>query len=508
MKLSIINYGTEVNTPTNVKREDDGIIRKLRDITTEQNMGKGAMLVSEVMHTGLGNLNLRRYRKEKIGKSVETFYTPYFTPFLMHHEYGGGGFFSDGDATLVAVGTNIYAKHFAKAMETPVGLADGYVKVGTFISENATIKDQSVIDLIQARRLMTLSIGCKVSDEDYRCSICGNTRADEESCEHRAGEQYDGVTCYHDVYNPWFKEYSAVYMPSDINAVIRRMDVEEGEGNTNEESIIDQQPSIGNIQLYETAGKIFASGGVVPNKPQDNNSKPCITDTNTDNDLYAEVNNMGNKSITDLITQIQELNNNISKNMENADRSNRIVEALSVALRYNIESNISKPDMDNIDDTSQNTDENTTNNDIDNPATPDSPDSSAIIDNQEDIDNPDTKDDNSNNNNDSTDNNDDPGDPDSNTDSNSGDDTNSNKDSNSNTIKADITTTDGSDTTNDADTSVNSDVSTDESGDNIGAQPEERVRIGSIAKGKTNSASRSFTRKPFRLTSISDIANQ
>jgi len=264
MRLSIVNYGTSaiVNVPAYAKREDDAILKSVKEIIAAQNMGKGAAIVSEVLHTDLRNGNMRSYMKKGMDVAAQSFYAPHFTPFLMHHEMGGGGFLSSGDPKLVSVGSNVYAQYFRKAVETATGPASGYLKVGTFVSDSTKIGETLAIDAIQSRRLMSLSIGARVADEDYRCSICGKSRYDEE-CDHSLGKEYDGQMCFVEVYNPFFREYSAVYNPSDINAVIRRMDVEEAEGSVKEEHLVDMMDSLIHLNVYEVTGaKVFPSAPI------------------------------------------------------------------------------------------------------------------------------------------------------------------------------------------------------------------------------------------------------
>lgn len=281
MKLSIVNYGTsaKVQVPSYAKREDDAILAIAKDIVVNQGMGKGAMIVSEVMHTGLRNQNFREYAAKGMDVACRTFYEPHFTPFLMHHEMGGGGLLGGGDPKLVSVGTNLIAQFTKKTVETPVGTANGYVKVGTFISEASKIGDLRAIDAIQARQLMTLSIGARVSDEDYTCSVCGLSRYDDE-CEHTLGKEYDGKICFVNVRNPFFREYSAVYNPSDINAVIRRMDVEESaNGRPVEEHCVDMLQVPSQLNIYEVSGSKVYPSAAIPTKETDMSKPNQTTET-------------------------------------------------------------------------------------------------------------------------------------------------------------------------------------------------------------------------------------
>jgi len=258
MRLSIFNYGLDPNAtvPRAAKAEDDKLVSLAEEVIEKHNFGKGAVVVSEAFHTGLPNFNKRIYMEKGMKEAVSTFYTPHITPFLMHHEMGGGSFLSDGNPTLISVGSNLFAAYYRKKTETATGLASGYGKVATFVPETSKVGEQSAIDALQSRRLLTVSIGAKVNDSDYRCSICGLSRYDSE-CAHTLGEEYDSEICYAEVYNPLFREYSVVYNPSDINAIIRRVDVMEGEDKNDQRQEIDQNPAMGYINIYDSVGKRF-----------------------------------------------------------------------------------------------------------------------------------------------------------------------------------------------------------------------------------------------------------
>lgn len=269
MKLSIVNYGTQLNSQPNKieMKEDDGILAHARQVIEELNMGKGALLVSEVAHTGIVNLNNREYQKKNMDLSVQSFHNPHFTPFLMHHNDGSGGMFSEGSPNLVSVGTNVLGRYFSRRIETTLGIGSGLIKVATFIREKARVGESNAIDLVQSRQLMTLSIGSRIEEKDYVCSICGKSLYDEE-CDHRAGRIYEGEKCYAKVFNPFFREYSAVYNPSDILATIRRMDVMESEGGKIEESAVDSNSGL-SFNVYEI-GRKPAGVGFSPKSGDEN----------------------------------------------------------------------------------------------------------------------------------------------------------------------------------------------------------------------------------------------
>lgn len=496
MKLHIVNYGSEVTAPDSMKREDNDIVKKVKAVAEQSNMGKGAVIVSEVMHTGLPNLNFRRYRKEGIGKATQTFYTPYYTPFLMHHESGGGGLFTGGDPNLISIGANIYAKYSPKKTETYSGMADGYIKVGTFISDTASIGGQNAIEAIQSRQILTLSIGSKVSDENYRCSICGVSRYGEDSCDHVAGQEYDGEISYHDVFSPWFKEYSAVYKPADVGAIIRRMDIDDAEGDVNEEVIIDQQTCPSSINIYEIMGEVYpvnidikntdtpvssvddSTISINPNSTTRGNTMTVPSDQNKSN-LFPDNINLADL-MAQLIGQVEGLEHKVDSFGKNNDKSSRIIEALSIALRYNIEQNIlpDVPDETIVPGTEPTIPTENADNNI--------PDTTVPPVNDEPV-----------NSEENTE-----GDNDNKTeDNNDQDNTNDNENNG---------TTSDDESINDEEGQVNVDAQ-DDGEDNKGdelpdtSQTDKRVSIADILKAKRDSKKNPINRKPFHLTSISDI---
>jgi hypothetical protein len=312
MRLSILNYGFDLGSevPKYAVKEDDDLLKLAEGIVTKQSFGRGALIISEVMHTGLTNFNNRKYMEKGMDNSVVSFYHPHPTPFLMHHDSGG-----DFGPPVVAVGTNITASFIKRRVETATGSASGYVKVATFVPEAAVVGGQNAIELLKSRRLFSLSIGARVADENYICSICGKSLYDSE-CDHISGRLYDGKKCEAHVYNPLFREYSAVYNPSDINALVRRMDVLEGE-NTDEDKIlvVDSYIPSGYAHIYENLGKsVHSLGGIGTNEKAgnvmgDNLKDPSMTD--------SEVNDLLNKYVK-MLGDKDTLNTTIAKQLSEA----------------------------------------------------------------------------------------------------------------------------------------------------------------------------------------------
>ena len=284
MRLSIVNYPKSISPKmkTTVTTEDDELLKQAKERVDEMNFGRGALIISEVLHTDLANLNNRVYKKKGMAESVQSFVDPYPTPFIMHHDLGGGGMFGGGDPKLLSNGSNVVANYYSRRTETVNGIASGYVKVGTFIPNSAMIGNQRVIDAIQSRQLYALSIGASVQEANHRCSICGNPIYSEE-CDHRTGQIYDGVKCLAEIYNPLFKEYSAVYNPSDVVAAIRRMDLNEAEKNpllANECRIIDNGFDVCELSLYELSSKVYASSDIPLNTQSKEEGHQANMETN------------------------------------------------------------------------------------------------------------------------------------------------------------------------------------------------------------------------------------
>ena len=258
-KLFIVNYGvdmTQDNLPDAIKREDERLMARGREIISAHNMGKGAIMVSEVLHAEVPTLNNWRYMEKGLADAVPSFYKNGFTPFLMHHDDG----VDTPISAPLAIGSNIYGEYIKRDVDHPMGKAKGYVKVVTFVPDSAMVKGERAIDLMQARRISALSAGSQVSMDNRFCSICGKNIHSEE-CTHSVGRIYDGRKAVIDMYNPRFNEYSAVYSPGDIIAQIRRVDITDSTRGTPEETIVDVNLSPIHASFYDSS-KIFTSASI------------------------------------------------------------------------------------------------------------------------------------------------------------------------------------------------------------------------------------------------------
>ena len=258
-KLFIINYGIDMTSdklPDVIKAEDERLMAAGRATVDRLSMGKGALMVSEVLHANVPTLNNWRYMADGLAAATASFYKTTLTPFLMHHNDGTGCCNHDA----VAIGSNVYAEYISSDIAHPMGTAAGYVKVVTFIPESSMIGTEKALDLIQARRLMALSAGANVASKDFLCSICGKPIRSSD-CEHTPGRLYDGKQAVIDIYNPRFIEYSAVYDSADIVASIRRVDLLDAAGSTDRESIVDQNHMPLHMSFFDTT-KVFASASI------------------------------------------------------------------------------------------------------------------------------------------------------------------------------------------------------------------------------------------------------
>ena len=258
-KITVLNYGIDVtpdNLPANIKEEDDRLITRGREIKDKLNLGKGSLIVSEVLHSEIPTFNNWVYKEEGLADSVRSFYTPQPTPFLMHHDDG-----SYGNSDVVTIGPTIYAEYIKRVTDHPMGKSAGYVKVVTFIPDQVKLGDMKAIDSIQSRRVISLSVGSSVNRRDKKCNICGLSISDQE-CEHIAGRTYDGKVCYSDLYNPRFTEYSGVYDPANVLAAIRRMD--HADSTQQRELLndaVDFATTRGYLNIYDDA-KIHSLSGI------------------------------------------------------------------------------------------------------------------------------------------------------------------------------------------------------------------------------------------------------
>lgn len=330
MRLSILNYGFDLGAevPKYAAKEDDDLLKIAESVIRDHSFGRGALIVSEVMHTGLTNFNNRKYMEKGMDSSVISFYKPHPTPFLMHHDSGG-----DFGPPVVSVGSNLHSNFIKRRIETATGPASGYVKVATFIPESAVVGNQNAIELLKSRRLFSLSIGARVADENYVCSICGKSLYDQD-CDHISGKLYEGKKCEAHVYNPLFREYSAVYNPSDINALVRRMDVLEGEGSESDKIlVVDSYNPEGYAHLYEDFGKsVYNLGRADLNEKAGDemgNKQPDSSMTD------SEVNDLLNKYVK-MLGDKDELNRTLSTELGKKIDSEESVKAELISAQEEI----------------------------------------------------------------------------------------------------------------------------------------------------------------------------
>ena len=260
-KLFIINYGVDMTADKlsdTIKEEDERLMKAGRETVDRLGMGKGALMVSEVLHTGVPTNNHWRYMQQGLSDAVGSFYKQSLTPFLMHHNDGANDLAVN---SAIAIGSNVYAENIIRDVVHPAGNAQGYVKVVTFIPKDSMVGNEKALDLIQSRRLMALSVGATVASHNFLCSICGKSVRSSD-CEHSPGRVYDGRKMIIDIYNPRFIEYSAVYDPADIVATIRRVDLCDSSGSSTEnETIVDQNPYPLHLSFFDSK-KVFASASI------------------------------------------------------------------------------------------------------------------------------------------------------------------------------------------------------------------------------------------------------
>jgi len=156
--------------------------------------------------------NYTRYMESALQGSVSKWTRPYLRPVILYH--------NDQDGKIIG---RIYYVEYKK--ETSVEGVGGLIFT-------IAVPDEESAKKIEDRRLETVSIG--VSANDVRCSICGKQITDaEEGCPdgHVRGMEYDGETCYWDIYEIDPKEISYVIVPSDPYARnIRSYHMKDGGG--------------------------------------------------------------------------------------------------------------------------------------------------------------------------------------------------------------------------------------------------------------------------------------
>lgn len=140
--------------------------------------------------------NFTRYMPKALKNSVPTWTAPYRKPLIEHHNEENGQI----------IGRIIDAEYITKntLSGTPT------LKFTVNVPDERAKKD------IKSGLLATTSIGATA--HDVRCSICGShIESAEEGCPngHERGGNYNGETCYWDIYSIEGKELSFVVVPAD-----------------------------------------------------------------------------------------------------------------------------------------------------------------------------------------------------------------------------------------------------------------------------------------------------
>lgn len=140
--------------------------------------------------------NFTRYMPKALKASVPTWTAPYRKPLIEHHNEENGQI----------IGRIIDAEYVTKntLSGTPA------LKFTVNVPDERAKKD------IKSGLLATTSIGATA--HDVRCSICGShIESAEEGCPngHERGGNYNGETCYWDIYSIEGKELSFVVVPAD-----------------------------------------------------------------------------------------------------------------------------------------------------------------------------------------------------------------------------------------------------------------------------------------------------
>ena len=148
--------------------------------------------------------NYTRYMPEALKDSQTKWTSPYLKPLIKHH--------NDQNGEIIG---RIYDASYSEKTSID-GVGGLYFTV--------SVPDKKAEYEVENRLLETVSIG--VSANDVRCSVCGAPiLSAEEGCPngHVRGGNYDGDTCYWDIYNIEPKELSYVIVPSDVYAKNKRI---------------------------------------------------------------------------------------------------------------------------------------------------------------------------------------------------------------------------------------------------------------------------------------------
>lgn len=189
------------NTPIYVKTKKNTInLNEAYNEDSDPISPDSIMQDIEGIHVG-PTRNFTRYREEALDSSIPSWTKPYQKPLIMHH--------NEKDGKTIGRVVSVVKKTVNTRSGTPA------------LVFTCNVPDPEGIKGIKDGRLKTVSVG--VIAHDARCSICGKPiELDENgvniSCQHIRGEEYDGETCYWDIYDMEAKELSYVIVPSDIYA--------------------------------------------------------------------------------------------------------------------------------------------------------------------------------------------------------------------------------------------------------------------------------------------------
>ena len=151
----------------------------------------------EGLHVG-PTRNFTWYMESALDSSIPSWTKPYQKPLIMHHNEQNG--------KIIGRVVSVEKKSVNTRSGTPALLF------------TCNVPDKEGIEQIQDGRLKTVSVG--VTAHDVRCSICGEQIELDANgysvCGHDRGNEYNGQTCYWQVYEMEAKELSYVIVPSDI----------------------------------------------------------------------------------------------------------------------------------------------------------------------------------------------------------------------------------------------------------------------------------------------------
>lgn len=248
------------------------------------------------------------YMKESLLSSIDSWTKPYQKPLIMHHD----------DKKGKIIGRICEAKYITE------GTRSGTPAL-RFI---CNVPDPEGIQQIKDGRLKTVSIGA--TGTDVRCSICGQQIEDLDEygvpkCGHMKGNNYDGQTCYWEVYAMEANELSYVIIPSDIYA----HNIRTYKPTKKDMKLIASYDKGDGINMSTDMTSNIQEGANIDNSIEKNSTVPTTSDKDIQSTIEKTISDEKDKKIKELELELLKVQKEKNDAIEKLDK---VQKDLSVAI--------------------------------------------------------------------------------------------------------------------------------------------------------------------------------